>query len=131
MGLLACVIAGISVTCYVSAVRWNLPPFLVALAERIGPPWAEIERLCRVISPLALPPRVAPECRYLFGALGDRLASPYDTTALWRHWGRPRLVWYAGGHDSSDSDPYTNTDADADRDTDTNANTDPDSCGTQ
>ena len=95
---LACVIAGISVTCYVSAVRWNLPPFLVALAERIGPPWAEIERLCRVISPLALPPRVAPERRYLFGALGDRLASPYDTTALWQHWGRPRLVWYAGGH---------------------------------
>ena len=78
---LACVIAGISVTCYVSAVRWNLPPFLVALAERIGPPWAEIERLCRVISPLALPPRVAPERRYLFGALGDRLASPYDLEA--------------------------------------------------
>ena len=79
-------------------MRWNLPPFLVALAERIGPPWAEIERLCRVISPLALPPRVALERRYLFGALADRLASPYDTTALWRHWGRPRLVWYAGGH---------------------------------
>ena len=28
----------------------------------------------------------------------DGLASPSQTRALWRHWGRPRLVWYRGGH---------------------------------
>lgn len=95
---LACVIAGIPVACYVSALRWNLPAFVLGLAERAGVSWSEIERLCRVISPLALPAVVPHERRYLYAALGDRLASPEDARALWHHWGRPRVLWYGGSH---------------------------------
>jgi dienelactone hydrolase len=95
---LACVIAGMPATCYVGLARSNLPGFLLQVGERLGIPWEVVEKAARVISPLAFVPRVPAARRFLFAGAVDRLVSPRDVTALWRHWDRPRLAWYDGGH---------------------------------
>ena len=37
-------------------------------------------------------------CLILFAGVADRLVPPDQPRDLWRHWGRPRIVWYQGGH---------------------------------
>jgi hypothetical protein len=51
-----------------------------------------------VVSPLAMPPQVAPARRYLYAGAADRLAPPDHALDLWRHWEEPRIAWYQGGH---------------------------------
>ena len=34
----------------------------------------------------------------LFGGVADRLVPPDQVWDLWRHWDRPRIEWYQGGH---------------------------------
>jgi hypothetical protein len=51
-----------------------------------------------VHSPLLRPPVVPPDRRLIIAALGDRICPPAHADALWRHWGRPRIHWYPGGH---------------------------------
>jgi hypothetical protein len=58
----------------------------------------EVAEVLSVVSPLALEPKVPHERRYIFGAVADRLVPPDQVRDLWRHWGRPRMVWYQGGH---------------------------------
>jgi len=52
----------------------------------------------RVVSPLALPVRVGRDRRFLYAGVADRLAPPHHAWNLWRHWERPRVVWYQGSH---------------------------------
>ncbi len=53
----------------------------------------------RMISPLALTPRVRMAGRFIYAGVADRLVHPRDQVArLWEHWGRPEIVWYQGGH---------------------------------
>jgi len=51
-----------------------------------------------VVSPLVLEPKLPKERRYIFGAIADRLVPPEQVRDLWRHWDRPRIDWYQGGH---------------------------------
>ena len=95
---LDCVIVGIPAVDWVSLLRWNLPPALLRLAERIGLASDEAVQVERVISPLALPPRVSHERRYLYAAMADRLVPLHHARDLWRHWEEPRCVWYEGSH---------------------------------
>lgn len=95
---LACVIAGMPATCYVALARAILPSLVVRAAECLGVAWDDLERLLRVVSPLALSPRVPRARRYLFAGTADRLVPLSGVTALWRHWDRPRLAWYEGTH---------------------------------
>jgi hypothetical protein len=97
---LACVIAGIPATCYVGLTRWVVPGWLLQLAEYAGVTLERVERIARVISPLALEPRVPWSRRFLYAATADRLVPPATVRALWDHWGRPRLDWYQGSHTS-------------------------------
>jgi hypothetical protein len=97
---LACVIAGIPASCWLELLRSHVPRSLLRLSERAGFPWPMLERLARVVSPLALEPRVPAARRFVFAATGDRLAPPQQARDLWRHWGRPRLQWYEGSHTS-------------------------------
>jgi hypothetical protein len=97
---LACAIAGIPATDYVGLTRWVLPTWLLALAEYAGVTLDRIEQIARVISPLALTPRVPWDRRFLYAATADRLVPPATICALWEHWGRPRLDWYEGSHTS-------------------------------
>lgn len=97
---LACLVAGIPATDYVGLTRWNLPTWLLRLAEQAGLTFDRVEHLTRVISPLAMRPRVPWDRRYLYAATADRLVPPAGVHALWEHWGRPRLDWYDGSHTS-------------------------------
>jgi hypothetical protein len=99
-GDLACVIAGIPATCYVGLTRWVVPGWLLQLAEYAGVTLERVERIARVISPLALEPQVPWSRRFLYAATADRLVPPATVRALWDHWGRPRLDWYQGSHTS-------------------------------
>jgi hypothetical protein len=76
----------------------HVPRCLLRAASHIGFPLERVELLLRVISPLALDPRVPHERRYLYAGLADRLAAPEHAHALWEHWDRPRLAWYEGSH---------------------------------
>jgi hypothetical protein len=97
---LACVIAGIPATCYVGLTKWVVPGWLLQLAEYAGVTLDRIERIARVISPLAFEPTVPWSRRFLYAATADRLVPPATVRALWDHWGRPRLDWYQGSHTS-------------------------------
>ncbi len=53
----------------------------------------------RMISPLALTPRVPMRGRFIYAGIADRLVRPRDqVTRLWEQWGRPEICWYPGGH---------------------------------
>ncbi|GFG79172.1 alpha/beta hydrolase [Mycobacterium paragordonae] len=59
------------------------------LAEPIG----------RMASPLSLTPRVPMQGRFIYAGVADRLVHPREqVNRLWKHWGRPEIVWYPGGH---------------------------------
>lgn len=61
----------------------------LALAQPIG----------RMISPMALTPRVPMQGRFIYAGIADRLVHPRDqVTRIWEHWGRPEIEWYPGGH---------------------------------
>jgi hypothetical protein len=95
---LACAIAGIPATCFLGVTRWNIPPPVLRVAEQLGVAWSEVARLLRVVSPLALAPRVGRDRRFIYAASADRLVPPDGVQALWEHWERPRLEWYEGSH---------------------------------
>ena len=55
--------------------------------------------LGRMISPLALTPRVPMQGRFIYAGIADRLVHPREqVTRLWEHWGKPEIRWYPGGH---------------------------------
>ncbi|MGP0080676.1 hypothetical protein [Mycobacterium sp.] len=55
--------------------------------------------LGRMISPLALTPRVPMQGRFIYAGVADRLVHPRDQISrLWEHWGKPEIQWYPGGH---------------------------------
>jgi hypothetical protein len=48
--------------------------------------------------PLRHAPRVAPEGRLILAGLSDRICTPDQVEALWLHWERPSIHWFAGSH---------------------------------
>ncbi len=92
------VIAGVPVVDFIGLLRSHMPDFVVKIAERLDFPFETMERMLRVISPLAMSPRVAWERRFIFAATADSLAVPEQARELWRHWEKPRLEWYHGSH---------------------------------
>lgn len=111
---------GLSLGGYLAAVAAGLDadlPFVVAmvppvcfgdLAWRFAPARRDgrapavtrddLRRLYRVHSPLSHPPRVPRERLLVVAGRGDRVVPPEHPHALWRHWGRPAIHWYSGGH---------------------------------
>jgi len=93
-----CAIAGIpaaefgELTCYHASAR----ALALAAAEDITP--ERISLALTPVSPLALPPKIARERRFIFGALADRFVPPGQVDTLWRHWDQPEIEWYPGGH---------------------------------
>lgn len=95
---LACAVAGIPATDFIQLTFRHGPPLQVRFAERHGLVHDEVAELLRAVSPLAVTPRVPLERRYMFAAVADRIVPAEHPRNLWRHWGRPRMVWYQGGH---------------------------------
>lgn len=93
-----CVIAGVPAVDFLRLFRKQTPRCLERAVEWMGFPLEKIARMLRVISPLALSPRVRRERRYLYAGLADRVVTPDHAYDLWEHWERPRIEWYPGGH---------------------------------
>ena len=102
---LACAIPGIPATDFGRLARRFATPLRLREAEAIGLGWEDVEAVLRVVSPLALEPRVPHERRFIFGGTADRLVPPDQVRDLWLHWDRPRIVWYQGSHLSVGREP--------------------------
>ncbi|MDX1649725.1 MAG: alpha/beta hydrolase [Myxococcota bacterium] len=95
---LACAVPGIPATDFARLVARHAPPLEVKEAQALGLRLEAAERALRVVSPLALPPRVPQERRAIFAGSSDLLVPADQVRDLWRHWDRPRIAWYPGGH---------------------------------
>jgi hypothetical protein len=95
---LACAIPGIPATDFTRLFFRHSPSLQLREGEFHGLVEAHMQEVLRVVSPLALEPRVPRERRYLFAAVSDRLVPADQVRDLWRHWDRPRIEWYQGGH---------------------------------
>jgi hypothetical protein len=95
---LACAIAGIPAADFIDLFRRHMPREVEPLPPELERFWRDARRVLRVVSPLAIPPRVPRERRYIFAGLVDRLVPPAVARSLWEHWERPRIAWYAGSH---------------------------------
>lgn len=95
---LACVVAGIPATDLAALVWMHGPEHILHIAERRGLERARVERVLRVVSPLALAPRVAKERRFVFGGNADQLVPAAQVQALVRHWEQPTTTWFTGAH---------------------------------
>jgi hypothetical protein len=94
----ACAIAGIPATDFARTFYRHGGPLQERAAAHAGVDESQMREVLTVVSPLAIPPRVAPAHRAIFGGLADRLVPPDQVRDLWRHWDEPRLVWYPGAH---------------------------------
>lgn len=95
---LACAVAGIPANQLAPMIlQLSEPRVAAGLAER-GIGLAEIERLFKVISPLAMSPKLDIEKRYIFAGIADRMVPASHVAELWRHWQKPRIEWYQGSH---------------------------------
>ena len=79
--------------------RWFPANKLVAL-ERLagGVGRQESEAASAYHSPLNYPPLVPKDRRLIITGLGDRLAPPDQSEALWAHWDHCALHWFPGNH---------------------------------
>jgi len=96
---LSCVIAGVPPVDLARLVWHHAPPSTLRLIERSGIVRDEVATLYRVVSPLALPPKIPFLGRAIYAGIGDRLVPADHPRDLWEHWGRPRIVWMHSGHD--------------------------------
>ncbi len=95
---LACAIAGIPASRLAPMLGRLVEPRMTAgLAER-GIGLNEVEQLFKVISPLAEPPKLALDKRYIFAGVADHMVPAEHVAELWRHWEKPRIEWYQGSH---------------------------------
>ena len=95
---LTCAIAGIPCTDLPSLYRRHSPRPVRRLAQQHGALGPKADDVHRVVSPLAMPPLVPAERRFIFGGLGDRMSTFDQARRLWEHWDRPPLGSYNGGH---------------------------------
>lgn len=95
---LACVIAGVPAADFAELFERHAPAAFRKLPE-FDQLTAQLRLVHRVISPLALPPQVARERRFIFAGLADRLIHPgRQVRALWEHWQQPSIHWFEGSH---------------------------------
>jgi hypothetical protein len=95
---LACVIAGVPPTDFPNVARDNEPVLVKNSDPEHKIDWQVVRELSHVVSPLSLDPLVPRERRFIYAGIADRVVRPDQARALWRHWGRPSIHWYDGGH---------------------------------
>ena len=102
---LACAIAGVPVADFSRIVFRHGPPLHLRDVVDAGLAPERICEVARVVSPLVLEPRIAPDRRWLFAGVADRVVPPDHVRDLWRHWGRCPITWYQGAHVSFRAHP--------------------------
>jgi hypothetical protein len=95
---LACVIAGVPAIDFADLMdrhgsrRFNERPGYARISDMA-------RRALRVVSPLAIPPRVPVERRFIYAGLADRLVHPqHQVHELWTQWEQPQINWFRGSH---------------------------------
>jgi dienelactone hydrolase len=105
-GELACAIAGIPLTDITRAVWRHGGTLRTTHAEHHGIVRDHVAEVLRVVSPLALEPKVPFERRWIFGGVSDQLVPPDQVRDLWLHWGRCKVAWYQGAHITFRAHPH-------------------------
>jgi pimeloyl-ACP methyl ester carboxylesterase len=95
---LRCAILGIPLVDFARAMFRHAPALQLRDVEVEGIDEGRTAEILRVVSPLALEPRVPFEGRAIFAAVADRLVPADQPRDLWHHWQKPRIEWYQGGH---------------------------------
>lgn len=95
---LDCVIAGVPVSDFPALFHAHSPRHIRLRAAEHEILRGNAEIVHRVIGPLAMSPLVAPDRRFIYAGLADRMSRPQQAHALWEHWGRPDICWYPGNH---------------------------------
>lgn len=95
---LACAIAGIPATDIPDLYRRHSPRNVRRKAYEHGALGPDADAVHSVVSPLVIKAKVAPDRRYIFAGVGDRMSTAGQARRLWEHWGKPRMEWYPGGH---------------------------------
>lgn len=67
---------------------------------RKPPPFSreQLRAVYRLHSPLTYLPRVDKDRMLIVAARGDQFVPPEHPYALWRHWDKPEILWFAGSH---------------------------------
>ncbi len=102
---LSCAVPGIPVADLPRILERHAAPHQMRYAQMLGFDLDRVGEVLRVISPLALTPRVPLEGRMIFGANADRFVPADQVRDLWRHWEEPEIVWYEGTHVSFMNEP--------------------------
>lgn len=102
---LACVIAGVPEADLVRGMRRTVEPLLPPQYHQWGLSWRSLERVNRVVSPLAMDSLVPKENLFIFAGLVDRWVRPGNVRSLWDHWDQPEICWYQGSHLSFPFEP--------------------------
>jgi hypothetical protein len=95
---LRCVIAGIPAVDFANLARDNEPWIMRRYDRDFSLDWQLVRAITHVVSPLAFSPRVPRDGRFIYAGVADRVARPDQARALWRHWDRPAIHWFQGGH---------------------------------
>lgn len=101
---LQCAIAGVPAAEFIELGRLH-SRLAARRAEAAGIDWDDVTRLYRVISPLALTPRISLQRCFIFGGRADCIVPSTQVTRLWQHWGCSPIAWYEGTHLSCPFEP--------------------------
>jgi len=91
------VIAGIPVADFATVLWEHVPTPLRLYFEAEGLSRERYQRLLKVVSPLALAPKLPAERLHLFAGSADRVVPPAQPLKLARHWQR-NVHWFPGAH---------------------------------
>jgi hypothetical protein len=95
---LQCVIAGIPAVDFANLARDNEPWIMRRYDRDFALDWQLVRAITHVVSPLAFTPKIPRDGRFIYAGVADRVARPDQARALWRHWDRPAIHWFQGGH---------------------------------
>jgi hypothetical protein len=103
---LAGAVAGIPATDFARTFYRHGGPWQERAALHAGLSELAMAQILRVVSPLALAPKVPREHRAIFGGVVDRLVPADQVRDLWRHWEEPRVAWFQGAHLTFGAHPF-------------------------
>lgn len=75
-----------------------LAPFVVQGIRSSGLDQDTVRKILYISSPANFPPAIPKDHILIFAGMGDNFVPPDQPAKVWRAWGEPEIVWFAGGH---------------------------------